>query len=106
MLFFFLCLLTLAYGDALTKREQEAFKVFSPRAGDTIALAESEYDGFFVNISWTAPQATADRPTSISLVQGNNISSLALLRVVNGANTPPVNFMGMVSLIVLRSKCA
>jgi hypothetical protein len=88
MLVFFLCLLSLAYGEASVKREQESFQVKSPAAGDTIALAESRYDELSLNISWIAPQATADRPTSISLVQGNNLSSLALLNVINGTQSP------------------
>jgi hypothetical protein len=104
MLVFFLCLLSLTYGEALIKREQQAFEVLSPTAGDTIALAESSSDGLFLNISWIAPEATADRPASISLVQGNNISSLALLHVINGTKPPPIIRISALSLIVSCSK--
>jgi hypothetical protein len=39
----------------------------------TIALAESRCDELSLNMSWITPQATANRPSSISLVQGNNL---------------------------------
>jgi hypothetical protein len=56
MLALFLCLLSLAYGDAPIKRKKESFEVKSPAVGDTIALAKSRYGEFFLNISWIAPQ--------------------------------------------------
>lgn len=87
------------------KREQESFEVKSPAAGDTIALAESRFDELSLNISWTAPQATKDRPTSISLVQGNNLSSLALLNVINGTQPPLIINASLPSLLIVsRSK--
>jgi hypothetical protein len=38
------CLLSLAYGNAPIKREREFLQIKSPAVGDTIALAESQYD--------------------------------------------------------------
>ena len=70
MLAFFPCLLSLAYGNAPIKRERESLEVKSPAVGDTIALAESRYDEISLNISWIAPQATVNWPSSVSLVQG------------------------------------
>jgi hypothetical protein len=85
MLPLFPCLLSLAYGDAFPiKREKESSEVKSPTVGDTIALTEPRYDEPSLNISCIAPQATANRPSSTSLVQENNLLLLALLNVING----------------------
>jgi hypothetical protein len=84
MLALFLRLLSLAYGDSPIKREKESFEAKSHAVGDTIASAESRYDELSPNTLWIALPATANRPSSISLVQGNDLSSLALLNVING----------------------
>jgi hypothetical protein len=84
MLALFLRLLSLAYGGSPIKREKESFEAKSHAVGDTIASAESRYDELSLNTLWIALPATANRTSSISLVQGNDLSSLALLNVMNG----------------------
>jgi hypothetical protein len=92
MLALSLRLLSLAYGDSPIKREKESFEAKSHAVGDTIAFAESRYDELSPNISWIALPATANRPSSISLVQGNDLSNLALLNVINGTK-PSLTFL-------------
>jgi hypothetical protein len=84
MLALLLRLLSLAYGDYPIKREKEPFEAKSHAVGDTIGFTESRYDELSPNTLWIALPATPDRPSSIFLVQGNDLSSLALLNVING----------------------
>lgn len=64
---------------------QNDFTVTSPEAGDTITLSSSTYNGASIPILWTVPDTLADRPVFISLVQGNNLSSLSLIQQVDCA---------------------
>jgi hypothetical protein len=84
MLALFLRLLSPAYGDSPIKRGKESFEAKSHAVGDTIAFAESRYDELSPNTLWIALPATANRPSSISLVQGNDLSCPALLNVIIG----------------------
>jgi hypothetical protein len=64
---------------------QNDFTVTSPSAGDTVTLSSSAINGAIVPIKWTVAESLADRPVIISLVQGNNLSSLALIEQVDCA---------------------
>jgi hypothetical protein len=67
---------------------QDDFTVTSPKAGDTVTLSSSALDGAIVPIKWTVAESLAERPAIISLVQGNNLSSLTLIEQVNCAYLP------------------
>ena len=64
---------------------QNDFTVTSPSAGDTVTLSSSAIEGAIVPIRWTVAESLADRPVIISLVQGNNLSSLTLVEQVDCA---------------------
>jgi len=69
----------------LYAQAQNDFTVTSPEAGDTVTLSSSTINGARIPIVWTVADALADRPVFISLVQGNNLSSLTLIEQVNCA---------------------
>jgi hypothetical protein len=64
---------------------QNDFAVTSPEAGSTVTLSSSALVGAIVPIKWTVAEDLADRPVIISLVQGNNLSSLTLIEQVDCA---------------------
>jgi len=64
---------------------QNDFTVTSPEVGDTVTLSSSTISGASISISWTVAEALADRPVFISLVQGNNLSSLSVIEQVECA---------------------
>lgn len=67
---------------------EDAFAVTAPKAGDTISVGKSTTSDVEVPISWTVPDAIAERPVLISLVQGNNLSSLSRVEQINCAYNP------------------
>ena len=80
----YLWVVAFAHANSILDRQNQDFTVQSPRAGDIFALAESRSADVKLDIAWTVPEETADRPVYISLVQGNNLTSLDLVRIVNG----------------------
>lgn len=63
------------------------FKVTEPKAGDTVTISRYTTDGVVVPIEWTVPASLADKPVMISLVQGNDLSSLSTVSQINGASS-------------------
>lgn len=85
---FVLALLSLYFSNAFA---QNNFTVITPRAGDTVSLGDTALGDIQVPIAWTVAEAIADRPVIISLVQGNNVSSLSQVALVNCAyNAGPI----------------
>lgn len=65
----------------------DAFEVTEPKAGDTVTTSRYTTDGVVVPIKWTVPSALADKPVIISLVQGDDLSSLSTISQINGASS-------------------
>ena len=77
-----LLLPVLAASAALEQRDETGIQVSSPKAGDTVSLGlEAAHTS--INISWSTPDEIATRPVVLSLVQGNNISSLSHVATIN-----------------------
>ncbi|KAM0719787.1 hypothetical protein Q7P37_003921 [Cladosporium fusiforme] len=64
---------------------EDAFTVTAPKAGDTVSIGATTTADIEVPISWTVPDAIASRPVFISLVQGNNLSSLSRVEQINSS---------------------
>ena len=75
------------YLVGISAQNDDAFKVTEPKAGDTVTISKYTTDGVVVPIKWTVPSALADRPVMMSLVQGNNLSSLSTVSQINGASS-------------------
>ena len=81
-----LSLLSLCF-VGISAQNDEEFKVTEPKAGDTVTISKYTTDGVVVPIKWTVPAALADKPVIISLVQGNDLSSLSTVSQINGASS-------------------
>lgn len=66
--------------------QNDEFNVTEPKAGDTVTISKYTTDGVVVPIKWTVPSALADKPVIISLVQGNDLSSLSTISQINGVS--------------------
>ena len=66
-------------------QNDDVFEITEPKAGDTVTISKYTTDGVVVPIKWTVPTALADKPVIISLVQGNDLSSLSTISQINGA---------------------
>ena len=82
-----LSFLSLCFVGTSAQNEDE-FKVTAPKAGDTVTINKYTTDGVEVPIKWTVPSTLADKPVIISLVQGNDLSSLSTVSQINGALFP------------------
>jgi len=73
----------IAYASSTSKRDETMLSVTAPKAGDAFGLdTASERTG--IGITWTVPDAIASRPVFLSLVQGDNLTSLAVVAPING----------------------
>jgi hypothetical protein len=68
-------------------QNDDAFEVTEPKAGDTVTTSRYTTDGVVVPIKWTVPSALADKPVIISLVQGDDLSSLSTISQINGSSS-------------------
>jgi hypothetical protein len=75
----------------ISAQNDDAFTVTEPKAGDTVTISKYTTDGVVVPIKWTVPSALANRPVMISLVQGNDLSSLSTVSQINGASSRATN---------------
>ena len=80
-----LSLLSLCF-VGISAQNDDVFKVTEPKAGDTVTISKYTTDGVVVPIKWTVPASMADKPVIISLVQGNDLSSLSTVSQINGAS--------------------
>jgi hypothetical protein len=85
-LFVTLSLLSL-YLVGISAQNDDAFEVTEPQAGDTVTISRYTTDGVVVPIKWTVPSALAERPVIISLVQGDDLSSLSTISQINGSSS-------------------
>ncbi|GAB7343084.1 hypothetical protein MBLNU457_1165t2 [Dothideomycetes sp. NU457] len=69
------------------KRQNEDFTIQQPKGGDVYVLKYYSSELPNISISWTAPPATVNQPAYISVVQGNNDSSLVPVKVLNALAT-------------------
>lgn len=67
---------------AASAQSNDAFTVTKPAAGDTIAISEEEYGRATVKIEWTVPEAIAERPVRLSLMQGNSIEEMVEMDLI------------------------
>jgi len=88
-LFLTLSFLSLWFAGASAQND-DVFEVTEPKAGDTVTISKYTTDGVVVPIKWTVPSALADRPVMISLVQGNDLSSLSAVSRINGASSSAI----------------
>lgn len=68
-------------------QDNNVFKITTPTFGDTVTVSKYTTDGVSVPIEWTVPDALADKPVLISLVQGNDLSSLDQISQINGVSS-------------------
>jgi hypothetical protein len=68
-------------------QNEDAFEVTEPKAGDTVTTSRYTTDGVVVPIKWTVPSTLADKPVIISLVQGDDLSSLSTISQINGSSS-------------------
>jgi hypothetical protein len=66
---------------------EDVFEITAPSFGDTVTVSKYTTDGVAVPIEWTVPDALADKPVMISLVQGNDLSSLDRIAQINGVSS-------------------
>lgn len=69
--------------QTLPIRRRDAFEVLRPAAGDTVSIPFSE-DSDYVQIEWTVPVDTSERPVAMNLRRGLNASDLEAMQVVTG----------------------
>jgi hypothetical protein len=53
---------------------EDVFKITALSFSDTVTVSKYTTDGVAVPIEWTVPDALADKPVMVSLVQGNALS--------------------------------
>lgn len=80
-----LCCLSLFALNAHAQNNN-VFKITAPKAGDTVTVSKYTTDDVAVPIEWTVPDAIASRPVLITLVQGNDLSSLETISQLEGAS--------------------
>nr|OQO21891.1 hypothetical protein B0A51_10983 [Rachicladosporium sp. CCFEE 5018] len=73
------------WAQTLAERQDTAFTVTSPKAGDTVSLVSGSSDDLSVNIAWTVSEALKSRPVFITVVQGDSIASLSDLLTINAS---------------------
>nr|OQO31642.1 hypothetical protein B0A51_01132 [Rachicladosporium sp. CCFEE 5018] len=73
------------WAQTLAERQDTAFTVTSPRAGDTVSLVSGSSDDLSVNIAWTVSEALKSRPVFITVVQGDSVASLSDLLTINAS---------------------
>ncbi|KAK6442961.1 hypothetical protein LTR95_000839 [Oleoguttula sp. CCFEE 5521] len=71
--------------QGLAERQDTAFTVTSPKAGDTVSLVSSSSDDLSVNIAWTVSEALQSRPVFITVVQGDSVATLSDLLTINAS---------------------
>lgn len=54
----------------------DGFQITSPAAGDTIAILDENYGKVELKIEWTVPEAIADRPVMLTLLQGDSVDDM------------------------------
>jgi len=73
------------WSAGILAQDDNLFKITAPTFGDTVTVSKYTTDGVVVPIEWTVPDVLADKPVLISLVQGNDLSSLERISQINGA---------------------
>jgi hypothetical protein len=79
-----LCFLSL-WASQIRAQTYDVFKITAPKSGDTVTIGKYTTEGVTVPIEWTVLDELADRPVLISLVQGDNVSSLETIAQINCA---------------------
>jgi hypothetical protein len=77
-----LCFISL-WALQIHAQDNDVFKITAPRSGDTVTVGKYTTEGIAVPTEWTVPDELAERPVLISLVQGNNLSSLETIAQIN-----------------------
>jgi hypothetical protein len=76
----------LLWASQIYAQDNDVFKITAPKSGDTVTVSKYTTEGVTVPIEWTVPDELAERPVLISLVQGNDLSSLQTVAQINCAS--------------------